>query len=92
MQAGDAVAGGVGASTHPAGVGTSASAAAGEAEAPKMSGDDEGPLRFQGRNLLDELHEFRTEDEDALYEDVDETQKHLIGLVKVRFVIFVLIF
>ena len=38
-----------------------------------MSSDDEEPLRFQGRNLLGELHEFRTEAEDALYEDVDET-------------------
>ena len=60
---------------------TYTSAAAGEAEAPETSSDDEEPLRFQGRNRLGELHEFRTEDEDALYEDVDETLKHLIDLI-----------
>jgi len=81
-QSGGTTAGELGVPTHPAGLGTFASAAAATAGTPEMGGDD-GRLAFRARDAHGVLHQLSTEDEAALFEDVDETVNHLIDLLKV---------
>ena len=68
-----------------AAAGGSIAAAAGGSGTPDADASEARRVfRFSARNALEELHEFETQDEDDMIEDLDETVQHLIELLKVH--------